>query len=91
MEIFTQGGLGDRLRAPRPVAPAPTPKTDPTAKRLPIDASGTAAYPYGQPQGRRQRRARRPLRNTGKPKKKGAAAAVEEEADEADDEADADE
>jgi hypothetical protein len=88
VEIYTQGGLGDRFRAPRPVAPAPTPKTDPTAKRLPIDASGTAAYPYGNPKavGKGERDVL--PRNTSKPKKAGAAAAVE---DDADDEADADE
>lgn len=85
VEIFTQGGLADRLRAPRPVAPAPTPKTDPTAKRLPIDASGTAAYPYGNPKAVGKGERDVPPRNTSKPKKAGAAAAA---ADEADDEAD---
>lgn len=90
VEIYTQGGLSDRLRAPRPVAPAPTPKTDPTAARLPVNAAGTAAYPYGNPKavGKGERDVL--PRNTGKPKKAGAAA-VEDEADEADDEAESDE
>jgi hypothetical protein len=92
VEIYTQGGLSDRLRAPRPVAAAPTPKTDPTAARLPVNAAGTAAYPYGNPKavGKGERDVL--PRNTGKPKKAGAAAAaVEDDADDADDEADADE
>lgn len=91
VEIFTQAGLGDRLRAPRPVAPAPTPKTDPTAKRLPVDASGTAAYPYGNPKAVGKGERDVPPRNTGKPKKAGAAAAAAaDDADDAD-EAEADE
>jgi hypothetical protein len=90
VEIYTQGGLGDRLRAPRPVAPAPTPKTDPTAKRLPIDASGTAAYPYGNPKAVGKGERDLPPRNTSKPKKAGAAVA-EDEADDDADEAESDE
>jgi hypothetical protein len=58
VQIWTQGGPGDRLRAPRPVAPPPNPSTDPAAARKPIDASGTAAFPYGDPrevgQGKRE-------------------------------------
>ena len=49
VEIFTQSALGDRLRAPRPVSDPPAPKTDTTAPRKPIDASGSAAFPYGDP------------------------------------------
>lgn len=90
VEVFTQAGLADRLRAPRPVAPAPTPKTDPTAARLPVNAAGTAAYPYGNPKavGKGERDVL--PRNTGKPKKAGAAVAAADEAedDEAEDEAD---
>jgi hypothetical protein len=91
VEIYTQGGLGDRMRAPRPVAPAPTPKTDPTAKRLPIDASGTAAYPYGNPKAVGKGERDVPPRNTGKPKKAGAAVVEEDEADDDADEAESDE
>lgn len=50
LQVWTQGGNGDRFRAPRPVAKPPRPTDDPTAARLPIDASGTAAFPYGHPQ-----------------------------------------
>jgi hypothetical protein len=49
VEIFTQAGLGDRLRAPRPVTAPPTPKTDPEARRLGVSAAGTAAFPGGNP------------------------------------------
>lgn len=86
VEIFTQGGVGDRLRAPRPVSARPNPTLDKTAPRLPVDASGSAAFPYGNPKavGKGEREAI--ARTTGKPKAKGAtaAAAVEAEADEAD-------
>ncbi len=49
VEIWTAGGLPDRLRAPRPIAPPPNPSKDPEAKRKPIDASATAAFPLGHP------------------------------------------
>ena len=84
LEVYTQSGIGDRLRAPRPVSPTPKPATDKTARRLPVDASGSAAFPYGNPKavGKGEREAI--ARNTGKPKAKGAAAATEaEETDEA--------
>jgi hypothetical protein len=84
VEIFTQAGIGDRLRAPRPVAAAPTPKTDPTAKRLPIDAAGTAAYPYGNPKAVGKGERDVPPRNTSKPKKAGSTDEAEAEDDEAD-------
>ena len=48
-EIWTAGGLPDRLRSPRPVAPVPNPSKDPSATRKPIDAAGTAAFPLGHP------------------------------------------
>jgi hypothetical protein len=86
VEIYTQAGLGDRLRAPRPVSAPPTPKTDPTAKRLGVSSAGTAGYPYGHPQAVGKGTRDTPPRNTGKPAKagaKGAAAAEEpEESDE---------
>jgi hypothetical protein len=82
VEIYTQAGIGDRLRAPRPVATPPKPATDKTAPRLPVDASGTAAFPYGNPKavGKGEREAI--ARNTGKAKgAKGAAVAAEAAAD----------
>ena len=86
VEIFTQGGLGDRLRAPRPVTSPPTPKTDPTAPRKPIDASGSAAFPFGDPRaiGKGERAA--VARTTGKPKAAGKGKVEEAEADEESDE-----
>jgi hypothetical protein len=87
MEIYTQAGLGDRLRAPRPVSPPPTPKTDTTAKRLGVSDAGTAAYPYGHPKAVGKGTRETLPRNTGKPAKagaKGAAAAAAEEAEESD-------
>lgn len=50
VEVWTAGGLPDRLRAPRPVSPPPNPSKDPSANRKPLDAAGTAAFPYGHPQ-----------------------------------------
>src|SRR5262249_46645928 len=47
VSVWTQQGLADRLRFPRPVSPPPRPATDPTAPRKPIDAAGTAAFPFG--------------------------------------------
>lgn len=85
VEIFTQAGIGDRLRAPRPVATPPKPATDKTARRLPVDASGTAAFPYGNPKavGKGEREAI--ARSTGKAKTaKGAAVAAEAEESESD-------
>ncbi len=87
VEIWTQGGLGDRLRAPRPVDGVPTPRTDASAPRLGVSAAGTAAFPYGHPAAVGNGTRPAVARNTGKPKAKGAAA--ETEAD--DDEAEADE
>ncbi|WP_437306208.1 hypothetical protein [Sorangium sp. So ce388] len=58
VQVWTQAGPGNRLRAPRPIAPPPSPATDPEAARKPIDASGSAAFPYGDPravgQGKRE-------------------------------------
>ena len=86
VEVFTQSALGERLRAPRPVSPKPNPSKDATAARKPIDASGSAAFPYGDPRavGKGEREAI--ARSTGKAKgaKAGAAAAAEAEAEESD-------
>ncbi|WP_437278267.1 hypothetical protein WME90_44785 [Sorangium sp. So ce375] len=58
VQVWTQAGPGNRLRTPRPIAPPPSPATDPEAARKPIDASGSAAFPYGDPravgQGKRE-------------------------------------
>jgi hypothetical protein len=75
VEVWTQQGLRDRLVAPRPVTQPPSPATDKTAKRKPIDAAGTAAFVFGDPRevGKGERQ---PVpRNTGKAAKAGAAGA----------------
>jgi hypothetical protein len=84
VEIFTQAGLRDRLRAPRPVTAPPTPKTDPEARRLGVSSAGTAAFPGGHPQAVGKGTREAIARNTGKKGAKGAAAAAteEEESDE---------
>jgi hypothetical protein len=86
VQIWTQAGLRDRLRAPRPITAPPTPKTDPTAPRLGVSAAGTAAFPGGNPlaigKGEREPIAR----NTGKKGAKGAAAAAAAEEEEESDE-----
>jgi hypothetical protein len=90
VEVFTQAGLHDRLRAPRPVTAPPTPKTDPAARRLGVSAAGTAAFPGGNPQAVGKGAREAIARSTAKPKAagaKGAAAATEA----ADDEEESDE
>jgi hypothetical protein len=84
VEIFTQGGIGNRLRSPRPISPPPRPATDPSAARKPIDASGSAAFLYGDPRAVGQGKREAIGRTTGKAKpagKAGAAAAAEEESE----------
>lgn len=80
VQIWTQGGQGNRLRAPRPVAPPPNPSKDPTAARKPIDASGSAAFPYGDPrevgQGKREPIAMGALEAKAAKEKKAKAAAA---------------
>ena len=49
VEVTTLAGGDGRLRAPRPIAPPPAPSIDPTAKRKPIDASGSAEFVLGHP------------------------------------------
>jgi len=82
LEVWTQGGIGDRLRSPRPVTSPPSPVTDKAAGRLPIDASGSAAFPYGDP--RAVGKGERPAigRSTAKPKAAAGAAAEADDADE---------
>jgi hypothetical protein len=85
VEIFTQAGLHDRLRAPRPVTAPPTPKTDPEARRLGVSSAGTAAFPGGNPQAVGKGTREAIARSTAKPKgagAKGAAAATEAAEDE---------
>jgi hypothetical protein len=79
VEIYTQAGLGDRLRTPRPIDARPTPKTDPAARRLGVSAAGSAAFPYGNPLavGKGEREA--VARSTGKKGAAGKAVAAEEE------------
>jgi hypothetical protein len=80
VQVWTQGGIGNRLRSPRPVSAPPRPSTDPTAPRLPIDASGTAAFPYGHPhavgKGQREPIAVGALEAKAAKEKKGKAAAA---------------
>jgi hypothetical protein len=84
VEVTTQGGLSNRLRTARVIDAPPTPKTDANAARLGVSAAGTAAFPFGNPKevGKGEREA--VARNTGKPKKAGAAAAAEADAEESD-------
>jgi hypothetical protein len=88
VQVWTQAGLRDRLRAPRPLDACPTPKTDPEARRLGVSSAGTAAFPGGHPQavGKGEREAI--ARNTGKKGPAGArgaaAAAAAEEEEESD-------
>jgi hypothetical protein len=86
LQVWTQQGLADRLRSPRPISAPPSPATDPTAPRKPIDASGTAAFPFGDPRAVGKGTREAIGRTTGKPKAaKGAKGAKEvEAADEAD-------
>ena len=86
VQIFTQPGLGDRLRSPRPVTAPPVPKTDTAAARLGVSSAGTAAFPYGDP--RAVGKGERPAvaRSTAKAKAAGKGAKVEVE--EAEEEAD---
>lgn len=79
VEVWTQSGLDLRVGAARPVAPPPRPTDDPDAPRLPIDASGSAAFPYGDPRavGRGAREAR--PRSTAKPTKNKTSPSGEED------------
>lgn len=85
VEVWTAGGLPDRLRSPRPVSPPPNPSKDPAAPRKPIDAAGTAAFPLGHPQavGQGKREAIPVGAGKGKKAAAGAAAAATEAKEEA--------
>lgn len=89
VQVWTQGGLPDRLRSPRPVSPVPNPTKDPTAPRLGVSAAGTAAFPLGHPAevGKGQRPAVPVGAGKGKKDAKEGkpAAPTEAKADEADD------
>jgi hypothetical protein len=89
VEVWTAGGLPDRLRSPRPVSPVPNPSKDPAATRKPIDAAGTSAFPYGHPQavGKGQREAIPVGAGKGKKAAAGAAAATETKEEAAEEEA----
>lgn len=82
MQVWTQAGLSDRLRSPRPIDAPPRPATDATAARKPIDAAGTAAFKYGDPRAV-GKGTRQPIpKTTGKAKAAKGAAAAAAEADE---------
>ena len=49
VRVFSMAGGEERVRKQRPVSPPPRPSTDPTARRKPLDASSSTAYPYGYP------------------------------------------
>ncbi|WP_437505879.1 hypothetical protein [Sorangium sp. So ce1099] len=87
VQVWTQAGPGNRLRAPRPIAPPPSPATDPEAARKPIDASGSAAFPYGDPravgQGKREPIAAGALEAKAAKEKKAKAAGAPAKATEA--------
>ena len=79
LEVFTQGGLANRLSGQRPVDEPPAPATDPEAARLGPSAAATAAFPTGHPSAV-GKGAREPIaRSTAKPKAKGAAEPVADE------------
>jgi hypothetical protein len=86
-KIYTQQGLVNRTRVPRPVAPVPVPSDDPNAERFDHEhnAAGTAWNPYGHPtavgQGTREAPKYEPPKKKEKPAKKGKEAPVEEAAD----------
>jgi ferredoxin len=49
LKVFSMPGGDERTRKQRPVSPPPSPVTDPTAARKPLDASSSTAFPYGYP------------------------------------------
>jgi hypothetical protein len=89
VQVWTQAGPDDRLRSPRPVAAPPRPSEDATAPRLGVSSAGTAAFPYGNPLAVGKGTREAIGRSTAKPKKAagGKAAAVVEDAEETEEEA----
>lgn len=49
MKVFSMPGGDERTRKQRPVSPPPSPATDPTAARKPVDASSSSAFLFGHP------------------------------------------
>lgn len=78
VSIWTQPGLLDRLRAPRPVTAPPRPSEDPEAARLGVSAAGTSAYPFGHPQAVGKGTRNTPPVGAGKGKGKAAKATAKE-------------
>ena len=88
VQIWTQAGPDDRLRAPRPVMAPPRPSEDPTAPRLGVSSAGTAAFPYGNPLAVGKGTREAIGRTTGKPKKAADSTAQDvDEAEETEEEA----
>ncbi len=49
VRVFTMPAAGNRVGVARPIAAAPTPTTDASAPRKPIDAASTAEHVHGHP------------------------------------------
>lgn len=47
--VWTMAGIDDRVGTAKPVSPPPRPTEDSAARRLGVDAAGSAAFPYGDP------------------------------------------
>jgi ferredoxin len=79
LRVFSMAGGDERTRKQRPVSPPPRPTSDATARRKPLDASSSTAYPYGYPSAVGSG-TRKPPEKSAAPA--GAAEATEEEATE---------
>jgi ferredoxin len=49
VRVFTMPAAGNRVAMPRSIAPPPSPTTDESAPRKPIDAASTAEHIHGHP------------------------------------------
>ena len=87
VEVWT-AAIGGRLRTPRPIASPPRPSSDKDARRMAADASGTAAFPYGNPLAIGKGERTPVARSTGKAKAAGAKDDPDTDADDASDESD---